>query len=461
MQLGGGPCVAVPSIRPKCQGSVGALRVEPLRVQNGVCWVFARRGSKPGEPGGGRHRCLALTLVWAASVFVSACAAMRPPNNLNNQLYAPEATIDARSRNSSRADDPSCPAAGLQRSLMPAKITVAGSRPKRKPPMRFSTGDRINILVFGSQEFSGDYVIGADGTITVPYSGTVLAEGTTSDELTRLIQQAYLRSGVFSAEGARIAIRPVQFAPVNVTVSRAVFMPGRHVIGGIKDSDKLDRVLNRYGDNPLERFVPAALRAAGGVRPDADISAIRLIRNGKETRLDWRGAITGTPVDDLALVEGDHIQVEDSGCFQSALVRPSQITTPGIRVVYSNLSAPAYSNAGTIQSHLFAGSVPYGTRLLQGAVQANCVGGSLATNARRHIILISRNPRTQETEVIQRPVEDLVRSADRDTINPFLMPDDAIACYDSDVSEFKEVMGMLQAALAPVSTATSIIKGLQ
>jgi hypothetical protein len=58
-------------------------------------------------------------------------------------------------------------------------------------------------------------------------------------------------------------------------------------------------------------------------------------------------------------------------------------------------------------------------------------------------------------------VEDLVRSADRDTINPFLMPDDAIACYDSDVSEFKEVISLLQAALAPVSTATGIFKALQ
>jgi protein involved in polysaccharide export with SLBB domain len=380
---------------------------------------------------------------------------------LSNQLYAPEATIDARSRVSSRTDHPSCPGAGIQHALMSARTVISGSKPKRKPPMRFSAGDRINVLVFGAPEFSGDYVIGADGTITVPYSGTVLAEGTTGEELTRLIQQAYMRAGVFSADGARITVRTVQFAPVNITVSGAVFMPGRHAIGGIKDSDKSDRVLNRFGDSPMERFVPAALRAAGGVRPDADISAIRLVRNGKETRLDWRGAITGAPVDDLGLVEGDHIQVDESPCFQSALVRPSQITPPGIRVVYSNLSAPAYSNAGTIQSHLFAGSVPYGTRLLQGAVQANCVGGSLATNARRHIVLISRNPRTQETEVIQRSVEDLVRSADRDTINPFLMPDDAIACYDSDVSEFKEVISLLQAALAPVSTATGIFKALQ
>jgi hypothetical protein len=66
--------------------------------------------------------------------------------------------------------------------------------------------------------------------------------------------------------------------------------------------------------------------------------------------------------------------------------------------------------------------------------------------------LITRNPKTQETEVIQRSIEQLVRSADRDSINPYLMPDDAIACYDSTMSEFREVLNLLQAAVLPANT---------
>jgi hypothetical protein len=252
-------------------------------------------------------------------------------------------------------------------------------------------------------------------------------------------------------------VRPVQYAPVNVTVSGSVFNPGRHAIGGIKDSDKLDRVLAKFGDSPMERFVPAALRAAGGIRPDADVSRIKLVRNGKTTLLDWRGAFTGAPVDDMPLIGGDHLEVEEAGCYQSALVRPSQITPPGIRLTYSNLTSPVFGNGGTVQSPLSAGGVPYGTRLLQGLVQANCVGGSYATNARRYAVLISRNPKTMQTEVIQRSVEELVRSADRDSINPFLMPDDSIACYDSAVSEFRDVMGVLQSITTPASAARSAI----
>jgi hypothetical protein len=48
-----------------------------------------------------------------------------------------------------------------------------------------------------------------------------------------------------------------------------------------------------------------------------------------------------------------------------------------------------------------------------------------------------------QTGVIQRSIEELVRSANRDAVNPHLMPDDAIACYDSSVTEFAAVMSVL------------------
>ncbi|MBK9078857.1 MAG: hypothetical protein IPL91_06840 [Hyphomicrobium sp.] len=232
----------------------------------------------------------------------------------------------------------------------------------------------------------------------------------------------------------------------------AVFLPGRFVINGIQDADKGEKALAKFGDSPIERFVPAALRAAGGIRPDADLSNVTLVRKNKSYRLDWRGAITGAPVDDVALLAGDHIQVGESSCFQSGLVRPSQITPPGIRIFSSNLTVPATSNASAgIGQH--SENIPYGTRLLAGLVSANCVGGSMTTNAHRYAVLISRNPKTMKTEVIQRSIEQLVRSADRDSINPYLMPDDAIACYDSEITEMAELAKFAQTILAPIDTA--------
>ena len=147
----------------------------------------------------------------------------------------------------------------------------------------------------------------------------------------------------------------------------------------------------------------------------------------------------------------DDRRQSDGRRFQSALVRPSQITPPGVRIFQSNLTQPAPSNAQSAVNRDTSG-VPYGTRFLAGLVATNCVGGTMSTNARRYGVLISRNPKTLKTEVIQRSIEELVRSADRDAINPYLMPDDAIACYDSGVTEVRDVANTLQTLLLPAQT---------
>ena len=397
-----------------------------------------------------RRAVAALALVG----LLAGCVRLSSPDNLKAALYDPEKTAATAMRHGDALTFASstCPPPGTTGFLMPASLSRGRAGDLRQPSMRYSPGDRFNVAVFGSPELSGDYVINADGMVVLPYAGEVEAGALTNSELATRIERAMVRAGLFTREGLKLSVRPVQYSAVNVTVAGAVFFPGRYTIGGVKDSEKLDRALAKFGDNPLERFVPAALRAGGGVRPDADLSRIKVVRAGRTFTLDWRGAITGSPVDDMPLIDGDHVQVAEAGCFQSALVRPSQITPPGVRVVFSNLTHPALTNAQSIQSHQFAGAVPYGTRLLQGTVQANCVGGIFTTNAHRYAILISRNPKTMETEVIQRSIEELVRSADRDSVNPYLMPDDAIACYDSTVTEVRDVMAVVQSIILPANT---------
>jgi len=386
---------------------------------------------------------------------------MNPPANLHSALYDPEKTVKSGRRGALTFASKACPPPGTADFIMPAskaaRLAGKGGAPgARSAPnrlaMRYSPGDRLNVTVFGAPELSGDYVVNADGRIIFPYTGQIDAVGLTNDELSHRIERALIRGGLYVEGAVKLSVRPVQFAPINVSVSGAVFNAGRQTIGGIRDADKLERALTKFGDNPMERYIPAALRAAGGVRPDADLSAVRVHRNGRTFVLDWRGAITGAQVDDMTLIEGDHVEVPESGCFQSALVRPSQITPPGVRIFTSNLTVPILPNpASGNQQH--SNSLPYGARLLQGLVHANCVGGTLATNASRYAVLISRNPKTRETEVVQRSIEELVRSADRDMINPYLMPDDAIACYDSAATDVRDVMSLMSTILTPAQQA--------
>lgn len=390
-----------------------------------------------------------MSLSVSAAALLAACVQMDVPLNDNAKLFDPEKSASTSRSRLGRLSylDNTCPPPGTPNFL--ASPQSKKQKIKALPKMRYSPGDRLNVLIFGSPEFSGDYAINVDGNVNIPFAGPIKAIGLTNSELAKNIRKRMTKRGLFTARAGQISVQPVQYAPVNVTVAGAVFKPGRYTINIVKEREKLDSRKSKSGDSPQDRLIPAAAQAAGGVRPDADLSNITVYRNGKPVVLDWRGAIAGYPVDDMPLIEGDHVEVGEAGCFQSALARPSQITPQGIRIFVSNLTAPALSNANSTQNPQSSDGVPYGTRMLQALVQANCVGGSYATNAKRVAVLISRNPKTRKTEVVQRSVEELVRRADRDSINPFLMPDDALACYDSSVTEFRDVMSVIYGAVLP------------
>lgn len=391
----------------------------------------------------------------AVAMAVGGCASRHVPYNHNPLYDLEKTTIPGRKDTSPNI----VPALSHTYCPPPGTPLFLAARPRSKPimdamAMRYSVGDRFNLQVPGSPEFTGDYAINADGKVNLPFAGDVPAAGLTNQELVKVVERAFVRARLFQPDGFKVAVRPVQYAAINVSVSGAVFLPGRFQIGNRED-EKGDRGLGKFGDRPLDRSVSSAMKSAGGIRPDGNVTRIRLHRGGKVIELDWQGALTGAPVDDIPLLDSDHIEVPETGCFQSALVRPSQITVGGIRLFLSNLTSPSTNNSGAAvtRDSMF---VPYGTRLLQGLVSANCVGGIIPTNAKRHAILISRNPKTHRTEVIQRSVEQLVLSPDRDEINPYLMPDDAIACYDSDVTATRDIATMIQSIVLPLATANGV-----
>lgn len=145
---------------------------------------------------------------------------------------------------------------------------------------------------------------------------------------------------------------------------------------------------------------------------------------------------------DIMLLTGDHIVVPSRECFQDDLMRPSPISPPGVSLFMSNLTQPAAGNASSAIGRDVR-EMPYGTRYLQAVVDANCVGGPRSTSAERSAVLFSRNPMTNVSVVIERDIEDLLRQADRDDYDPYLLPGDAVACYDSTITNIAEVTRVL------------------
>ncbi|MEX0340165.1 MAG: polysaccharide biosynthesis/export family protein, partial [Arenibacterium sp.] len=157
---------------------------------------------------------------------------------------------------------------------------------------RLTRNDLISLRVEEDETFSGDYVISRDGTIELPFLSPIRAQGRLVREVEADIA-AQLVSRDFFVERPRVSVRVADFASVSVGVSGAVFEPRAVEIGGIPGDQIDSRRQSALGASTEARNLSAALRAAGGVRPDADISAVQVRRGARLYTLDMRGVFEG------------------------------------------------------------------------------------------------------------------------------------------------------------------------
>ena len=239
-------------------------------------------------------------------------------------------------------------------------------------------------------------------------------------------------------------------AAVDVAVFGAVFNPGRVSINNQPVEKQEDAIQQLSGEHTSGRDIVAALLAAGGLRPDADLSQVYVKRGDQIIHIPLQRVLTGVGFESTpSLINGDVVLVKTSGFENVQLIKPSQITPPGMRVFMSNLTAPALSNA---QSSIGADStrMPYGSSLLDSAISANCIGGTHNANASRSIVLVTRNHGSKEQLVISRTINQLLRSSSNPSVNPFVMPNDGIACYDSRFSNFRDVARGVVEIISPL-----------
>jgi polysaccharide export outer membrane protein len=324
--------------------------------------------------------------------------------------------------------------------------------PSRMNPARntlpLSPGDMIEIMMEFGEGFNGSYVLDNLGLLTLPILDPISASGMSPRELSDRVEMALIKANVFRPATATVHVKVLHLAAIEVPVTGAVFQPGRVLINSTRANDEMDQRVVAAGDYSHKRLLSEAIRAAYGARPDAKLDQVILIRQGWQIEVDLTGILSGLPVKDYPLIDGDQVIVPSTGCFQSHLVRPSQITPKGFRVFMSNLIDSAQSNSGAGIGN-YSTNLPYGTKLLQAAVSANCVGGKEWTNASRKVMLASIHPITHQTQVVERSVEQLMRQANRDDINPYVMPNDAIACYDSDITNIRDIASTIVDVLRP------------
>ncbi len=317
-----------------------------------------------------------------------------------------------------------------------------------RPPL--SPGDRIHVKVHNGEPFSGFYEVDIDGTINIPYLPSLHVAGGDIKRLEGMIAEALVEAKQFRSSKVWVSALVQQWAAVQVHVSGAVFNPGMVTVNVRNAEERTQKSTQSSGDFPQERLLPAALRSAGGVRPDAEIHSIRLVRNGKTRVIDFSGIIAGTPVVPVPLMTGDTIIVGSTGKFNNSLLVPSAITTPGVRVFLSNLTVPARGNAISAIGK-DATNLPYGSRFISALASANCFGGTESTNASRHALLVRKNPLNGKQEVEKRSLNELLRNPDDTNINIYLMPNDSVGCYDSGVTNLRDIANTIADLLTPFS----------
>lgn len=321
-----------------------------------------------------------------------------------------------------------------------------------------SPGDRVVLSLEDGAEFTGSYAVGNDGRLRIPYMRPLLVRGLPIETAEERVAEAMIGEGLLARGGPRVSLEPQLWAAVKVSVSGAVFAPGPVIVNDRTHVETRPDLKTRSGDFAPDRYFAAALRAAGGLRPDADLTRALLTRDGVETTIDLRGLLDGTPVTEPPLLAGDQISIGSVGGFQAALARPSALTSPGFRIYVSNLSIPSPSNAQSAVAGE-ATRLPTGSRLSHALASANCIGGTQMTNAHRSALLVTRNPVSNEVTSHIYRVFDVTRYANDAGNNPYLMPEDAVACFDSSVSVARDLARTALDALLPVQVLRNIRRG--
>ncbi len=394
-----------------------------------------------------KHRKKSAIFTAIFSGLVAGCATMPQPENVPGSYYAPSQISDRNKQSEQLSRLTQCHNAPRPTQLLGKTQTEPFYFAKGEQTL--SSGDTILMTVAGDPDgLSGNHIIAANGTVRISGLAPLLLAGISIEKAQNQIREALITHGLIRSLPNNVSIHLVELGSADISVAGAVFQPGVNRVG---ERDAETRTINlaraASGDRNNSRTLTRAIQSSGGVRPDADVSSIYLIRQNKWAKINLSGAFDGTPAPTIPLTAGDQIIIPSRSCFQSALVRPSAITPPGIRVFMSNLSRPAGNNASAAIGRE-ATSIPYGSRLSHAATSANCVGGS-AMNARRKVVLMSRNPINGKSIVVSRSIEALVRHAQRNDFDPYVMPGDALACYDSGAMNFRDVLSLIGETVSP------------
>ncbi|NER33283.1 MAG: hypothetical protein F6J93_04290 [Oscillatoria sp. SIO1A7] len=283
---------------------------------------------------------------------------------------------------------------------------------------RIRPGDNIRIDNLEGREFSGDYLVPPDGSLSLPMIGSVSVVGLTMQEAAEVIAAKYRRFFKYPQVGVSL----LRISPLNITIAGEVISPGPHII--------LLQNLREHAGIELPT-VTQALEQFGGITLAGDLSRVQVRRresNGEEriVVLDlWEFARTGNPRQNIPLQDGDTIFVPKTDEVNLAQIRQlaavsfaTDLSTPRTVTVLGGVTRPgSYVIKG---GDTTGGNRPFAGRAdgLPTVIRALQLAGGVTHSADIRQIQIRRNAKTGGEQFFTINLWDFLQTGDvsQDTI---------------------------------------------
>lgn len=190
-------------------------------------------------------------------------------------------------------------------------------------PYTLDSGDVIALDIFNVPEYSKEYTVLVDGTISLPLVNRVPVAGLTLAETESLIYDKYVNSGLL--KDPIVSVNLINPRPITVAIVGEIRTPGSYSVpfeGGTQTSKKFPNLI-------------MALQLANGINASADPRRVQVIRNykGQEYIIPvnfWDFLENGDLNQNIVLRDGDRIIIPSA-----EEINPVEV----LRVATANFSA--------------------------------------------------------------------------------------------------------------------------
>ncbi|MGI0480053.1 polysaccharide biosynthesis/export family protein [Geminocystis sp. CENA526] len=195
-------------------------------------------------------------------------------------------------------------------------------------PYTLDSGDVIALDIYNVPDYSGNYTVLVDGTISLPLINRISVAGLTLEEIESVIYQQYVNSGLL--RDPIVSVNLVTPRPITVAIVGEIRTPGSYTVpfeGGNAAGNKFPNLIS-------------AVQLANGINASADPRRVQVIRNykGQEYIIPvnfWDFLENGDLSQNIVLRDGDRIIIPSAD-----EINPIEVMRIAMANFSANLSIP-------------------------------------------------------------------------------------------------------------------------